>query len=83
MIYPTGQEAVLADNFEGTPLARPNDLVVDKKGGVYFTEPPATPPSVYYIPAGGEAVKATDTVERPNGVQLSRDEENTLCQLGR
>ena len=82
VIYPSGQEAVLADNFEGTPLARPNDLVVDKKGGVYFTEPPATPPSVYYIPAGGEAVKATDTVERPNGVQLSRDERTLYVNSG-
>ncbi len=28
---------LLADSFEGKPFIRPNDIVVDKKGGVYFT----------------------------------------------
>ena len=32
-------ETVITDNFEGTPFGRPNDLIVDKKGGVYFTDP--------------------------------------------
>jgi gluconolactonase len=86
VIYPKGSETVLADNFEGKPFGRPNDLVVDKKGGVYFSEPgagagrgapPATPPlppTVYYIPAGGKgAIKVADGF-RPNGIQLSRDE---------
>src|SRR3972149_986201 len=39
VIYPKGSEAVLADNFDGKPFGRPNDLVIDRKGGVYFTEP--------------------------------------------
>jgi gluconolactonase len=87
VVYPKGSEAVLADSFEGKPFGRPNDLVVDKKGGVYFTEPgpnaqpgttPATPPlppAVYYIPPGGRAIKIADGIERPNGIQLSRDEK--------
>ena len=41
VIYPKGSEALLADGFEG----RPNDLVVDKNGGVYFTVPVRSPPS--------------------------------------
>jgi gluconolactonase len=82
VIYPRGQEAVLADNFEGAPLKVPNDLVVDKQGGVYFTDPAATPPVVYYIPAGGKATKATDAVERPNGIQLSRDEKTLYVNSG-
>ena len=28
---------VLADSFEGQRLVRPNDLVIDRKGGIYFT----------------------------------------------
>ncbi|MDP2390251.1 MAG: SMP-30/gluconolactonase/LRE family protein, partial [Acidobacteriota bacterium] len=49
VIYPKGQEATLSDNFDGKPYGRPNDLVVDKKGGVYFSEPgpnaaPGQPP---------------------------------------
>src|SRR6266704_288157 len=39
VIYPPGSETVIADNFEGRPFSRPNDLIVDKKGGVYVTDP--------------------------------------------
>jgi len=42
VIYPRGSEAVLADNFEGKPFSRPNDVIVAKTGGVYFTEPGLT-----------------------------------------
>ena len=87
VIYPQGAEAVLADNFEGKPFGRPNDLVVDRRGGVYFTEPGPTPqqaaagsarelpPAVYYIPPGGKAIRIADGIERPNGIQLSPDEK--------
>ena len=39
VIYPPSSEKVIADNFEGKPFSRPNDLIVDKKGGVYMTDP--------------------------------------------
>ena len=42
VIYPQGSEAVLADNFEGRPFSRPNDVIVARNGGVYFTEPGLT-----------------------------------------
>jgi gluconolactonase len=42
VIYPPGSEAVLADNFEGKPFSRPNDLIVAKNGGIYFTDPGLT-----------------------------------------
>ncbi len=82
VIYPKGSETVLAEGFEG----RPNDLVIAKNGGIYFTvpgpvnvpagAPPPAPvtPAVYYIPPGGKFVKAADGIENPNGIQLSRDE---------
>ena len=89
VVYPKGSEATLADSFEGKPFGRPNDLVVDKKGGVYFTEPgpnapnspnaapppPPLPPAVYYVASGARAIKIADGIERPNGIQLSRDEK--------
>jgi gluconolactonase len=87
VIYPAGQEATLTDNFDGKPYGRPNDLVVDKKGGVYFSEPgpnatpgqpptaPPLSPAVYYVPPGGKAMRAAEGIERPNGVQLSPDEK--------
>jgi gluconolactonase len=42
VIYPPGAVAVLADNFEGQPFSRPNDLIVARNGGVYFTDPGLT-----------------------------------------
>ena len=42
VIYPPGSETVLADNFEGKPFSRPNDVIVAKTGGIYFTEPGLT-----------------------------------------
>lgn len=84
IIYPQSKAKVLADQFEGTPLGRPNDLVVDKKGGVYFTdpgvaakpgEPPKTKPAVYYIKPSGELLRIITDIERPNGIQLSPDEK--------
>jgi gluconolactonase len=87
VIYPKGSEAVLTDNFEGKQFGRPNDLVVDKKGGVYFSEPgpnatpgqpPPTPPlspAVYYVPPGGKSIRIAEGIERPNGIQLSPDEK--------
>ena len=81
VIYPKGSETTLADNFEGKPFGRPNDLVVDKNGGVYFTEPanvssPPLPPAVYYVPpAGGKAIKIAENIVFPNGILLSRDEK--------
>ncbi len=76
VLYPKGSETFLASDFQGKPFTRPNDLVVDKKGGVYFTDP--DPQRVYYVPASGKAVLAADGVKdgitRPNGIQLSPDE---------
>ena len=86
MIYPKGQEKVLADTFEGQPLGRPNDLVVNKKGGVYFTAPATSAGQVkagyfkvdarvYYIAPEGKLLKIADSFRSPNGIQLSPDEK--------
>jgi gluconolactonase len=42
VIYPPGREAVLADEYDGMPFSRPNDLIVAMNGGVYFTDPGLT-----------------------------------------
>jgi gluconolactonase len=73
--------AVLADGFEGQPFRRPNDIVVDRNGGVYFTDdgnpPEGQPrkPGVFYITPAGRLVKLDDDIEFPNGVMLSPDEK--------
>lgn len=88
VVWPAGQETVIADRFDGLPFSRPNGVTVDRKGGVYFTDPglaPAQeqelrktqrrlPPAVYYVPPGGAPVRVADGIARPNGVHLSRDE---------
>jgi sugar lactone lactonase YvrE len=79
VVWPKGKEKIVADNFEGKAFGRPNDIVADKKGGLYFTDPPGNPsggvPSaVYYVPPGGQAIRVTNEAGRPNGLQLSFDE---------
>ena len=53
---------------------RPNDLVVDKKGGIYFTLLSDKPSALYYIPAGGQAMKVGEA-PGAHGIQLSPDEK--------
>lgn len=73
---------ILASQFEGHPFNRPNDLVADRRGNVYFTDTvglnatgtPALPSSVYQLTASGELVRITSEIARPNGVALSPDE---------
>ena len=69
VLHPAASKAVLA-----TLPTRPNDLVIDKKGGVYFTLPSNKPPVVYYIPAGGQPMIVGEA-PGPHGVQLSPDEK--------
>ena len=80
----TPTRTVLASAFEGQPLTGPNDLIVDKKGGVYFTDPGPNPgpgvkvprpPAVFYIRPDGKVIKIADGIARPNGVILSPDEK--------
>jgi gluconolactonase len=65
----TPTRVVLADRFEDKPLGRLNDLVVDAKGGVYFTVGGA-----YYVKSNGGVTSLGDNL-RTNGVMLSRDEK--------
>jgi gluconolactonase len=65
----TPARKVLADNFEGKPLGRLNDLVADKKGGVYFTSGGA-----FYANAAGKVSSLGENI-RANGIMLSPDEK--------
>ena len=79
IVWPKGKEAIVADNYEGKPFGRPNDIIADLKGGVYFTDLPPMPgemvPAVYYVPPGGKPIRVADDLGRPNGLQLSHDEK--------
>ena len=85
IVYPMDAAKTLTDSFDGKPYIRPNDLTVDKKGGVYFTdcyqvgakkEPGDLPQSVYYIkPDHKTVIRVTDDIARPNGITLSPNEK--------
>ncbi len=87
VVYPQDKARMVVDAYQGKPLGRLNDLVVDKHGGVYFTDMgvntpagqpvPAAPPAagVYYLSPQGEVHQLDTTVPRPNGIQLSPNEK--------
>jgi gluconolactonase len=90
VIYPADKARVLATSFEGKPLNRPNDLIVDRAGGIYFTDPGAGAnqrqpgvaalaappvPALYFLHPKGELRQLATDIKRPNGVSLSPDEK--------
>lgn len=71
--------------FAGPPLLRPNDIVVDRSGGIYLTDPNLAPgrrPMVYYFTPAGVLTVATDQLDYPNGIQLSPDEKTAYASNG-
>lgn len=86
---PDGSITVLADSFDGHPLNAPNDVVVRSDGSIFFTDPifmgdyeEALAPSlmtqesnaVFRLSPGGDLIRATDAVSKPNGLAFSPDE---------
>ena len=77
------EERVLASEYDGKPLNRPNDLVIDNTGGVYFTDPifaldgksnqPVS--GVFYVSVDGKLTRLIDDIVGPNGIILSPDEK--------
>jgi gluconolactonase len=75
-----GSITTLTEGPPGAPLLAPNDLIVDAKGGIYFTDPgprpvvPGRPTYVYYLPAGAKTpILIDNAVPRPNGLTLTND----------
>jgi gluconolactonase len=85
----TGKRVVRIANGQVTALAEgllaPNDLILDAKGGVYFTDPgprpvvPGRKVFVYYLPAGAkQPILLDDQIARPNGIIISNDGRTLL-----
>jgi gluconolactonase len=70
----TGATEVLADIYEGKPLDGPNDVTIDGKGRLYFTDLSGV--AVYRIDAPGRVTRilAAPDIQRPNGIQVSPDD---------
>jgi len=70
----TGKIEVLADNYQGKPFVGPNDVTIDSKGRLYFTD--LIGGAVYRLDAPGQIVRilSTPDIQRPNGLQISPDD---------
>jgi len=73
----------LANKWNGVRIDGPNDLVIDARGGIYFTDPQFTPglekkqpgKAVYYRNPDEKVIRVVDPGEfgQPNGILLSPD----------
>lgn len=79
-----GTLVTVADNYGGKKLNSPNDVIVRKDGNLYFTDPPyglGGNPSelgfngLYQVKPSGGVVLISDTLQRPNGIALSPDQD--------
>ncbi len=85
---PKPEFKTLADNYQGKKINSPNDVVGDKKGNLFFTDPPygllkhendsskETPfQGVYKVKPDGTVILLVDSLTRPNGIALSPDQQ--------
>jgi gluconolactonase len=70
----TGRVEVLADSYQGKPFVGPNDVTIDSKGRLYFTD--LTGGAVYRLDGPGQIARilAVPDIQRPNGIQISPDD---------
>jgi gluconolactonase len=70
----SGKIEVLADSYMGKPLTGPNDVTIDGKGRLYFTDLAGA--AVYRIDAPGKVTRilAAPDIQRPNGIQIAPDD---------
>ena len=79
----TGQRETVANRYQGKRFNAPNDLCIDTKGRIYFTDPrylgdeprELEHRAVYRIDPDGKVIEVTHDVEKPNGIALSPDEK--------
>jgi gluconolactonase len=78
---PDGSVKTLADRWQGKRFNSPNDLTIDPKGRIYFTDPRyvGTEPreidteSVYRIDPDRSVTRIITDVTKPNGIAISPD----------
>ncbi len=77
----TKKRTVLADRYKGKRFNAPNDLAIDTKGRIYFSDPrylgdeprELEHRAVYRIDPDGAVTEITHDAEKPNGIALSPD----------
>src|SRR5579883_689128 len=79
----TGKTYILAAEFDHKPLNSPNDITIDEKGRIYFSDPrylghePVEQPvqAVYRIDPDGSIHRIITDAGKPNGVCISPDQK--------
>jgi gluconolactonase len=79
----TGKSYIIADLFEGRPFNSPNDITIDEKGRIYFSDPrylghePIDQPvqAVYRIDPDGTITRVITDAGKCNGVCISPDQK--------
>lgn len=80
-----GSITVLADTYEGKPFIGPNDLCLDSRGRIFFTDPyypesgveKSQPVSgVYRIDPDGQVARVVDDLQKPNGILITPDQRH-------
>ncbi|MEI8114151.1 MAG: SMP-30/gluconolactonase/LRE family protein [Bacteroidia bacterium] len=71
---------VLVNKYNNKAFNNPNDLCMDKKGGIYFSDPtwgtqPQDKQALYYIKPTGECIRISGDFIKPNGNCLSPDKK--------
>jgi gluconolactonase len=73
---------IAAQAATGQAFLRPNDLIVDRRGGIYVTDPGPIGHKgkafVYYVRPDGPVLLVSDDIRFPNGLTLTRDEKVLL-----
>jgi gluconolactonase len=86
----SGRSEVLASLFEGRPFNSPNDVTVDARGRIYFSDPryvgrePIEQPvmAVYRIDPDGSVRMVVSDAGKPNGVAISPDQKTLYVASG-
>jgi gluconolactonase len=77
-----GKVVTVVDRFQGKRLNSPNDITIDRKGRIYFTDPRYSAnradleldkEAVYRVDPDGKVTRIIDSLTRPNGIAITRD----------
>jgi gluconolactonase len=79
----TGKSYIIAGLYKGRPFNSPNDISIDEKGRIYFSDPrylghePIDQPvqAVYRIDTDGKIERIITDAAKPNGVCVSPDQK--------
>jgi gluconolactonase len=79
----TGKSYIIAGLYEGRPFNSPNDITIDEKGRIYFSDPrylghepiDQSTMAVYRIDTDGSIHRIITDAGKPNGVAVSPDQK--------